>query len=277
LQLGAQFFLLGLLKKCVLADQLASIADPVFADVSVYGSSAAWFAVVCYSLQIYCDFSGYCDMAIGLAHAFGFKLPFNFDMPYLSADISEFWRRWHISLSTWLRDYLYIPLGGNRHGALATYRNLLLTMLLGGLWHGASWTFVAWGLYHGLLLSLHRAVRLPAWMGQLPRPVAVAGTFLSVTVGWVFFRAQCFADAGIILRRLAWPTAGQCLHVREMILAGGLMGVIFAGHLLGRFVDISRIERWATAPVLGTALALALLLIQFLMPEGVKAFIYFQF
>jgi alginate O-acetyltransferase complex protein AlgI len=278
LQLGAQFFLLGLFKKCVLADQLASVADPVFADASVYGSSATWFAVVCYSLQIYCDFSGYSDMAIGLAHAFGFKLPFNFDMPYLSADITEFWRRWHISLSTWLRDYLYIPLGGNRYGALATYRNLMLTMLLGGLWHGASWTFVAWGLYHGLLLSLHRAVRLPACVGgRLPKPLAVVSTFLSVSVGWVFFRAQSFADAGTIMRRLAWPTNGQRLYLREIMLALGLMGVILAGHLLGRYVDVKRIERWATAPVLGTAMALALLLIQLLMPEGIKAFIYFQF
>src|SRR5262245_19119751 len=193
---GLKLFLLGLVKKAVLADQLAGVVEPVFKDPEAFGSAAVWLAVLCYAMQIYCDFSGYSDMARGIAHTLGYKLPANFNLPYLAANITDFWRRWHISLSSWLRDYLYIPLGGNRNGVAQTYRNLILTMLLGGLWHGASWTFVAWGLYHGVLLALHRVCPRPRWTGHvLLRPFAVAGTFLLVCVGWVFFRAQNFADA----------------------------------------------------------------------------------
>src|SRR5262249_10424939 len=189
--LGLRIFLIGLFKKAVIADNLAPVADAVFASPWNFGTLAIWLGVLCYSVQIYCDFSGYSDMAVGLAHTLGFKLPANFRMPYLARDISEFWRRWHLTLSTWLRDYLYIPLGGNRRGEGATYRNLILTMFLGGLWHGAAWTFAVWGLYHGLLLALHKAIRLPDWRWwPALQPLFCLGTFLSVSVGWVFFRAQ---------------------------------------------------------------------------------------
>src|SRR5262249_2970883 len=156
-QLGVQFFLMGLFKKMAIADYLAQYADPVFKTPELYSTSAAWLATIAYALQIYCDFSGYTDMALGSAHLLGYKLAKNFNMPYLAANVSEFWKRWHISLSSWLRDYLYIPLGGSRGTEWQTRRNLLLTMALGGLWHGASWTFVAWGVLHGVYLIVHRA------------------------------------------------------------------------------------------------------------------------
>ena len=180
MQLGLQLFFLGLFKKAVLADHLAAIVDPIFQTPGAYGSSALWLGVLGYAAQIYCDFSGYSDMAIGLAHMLGFHLPANFNMPYFAANIAEFWRRWHISLSRWLRDYLYIPLGGARKGTVAMCRNLILTMLLGGLWHGASWTFIVWGLYHGTLLALHKVIPWPRWLG-LPwaKPLCVATTFFT--------------------------------------------------------------------------------------------------
>jgi alginate O-acetyltransferase complex protein AlgI len=277
-QLGVQYFLVGLFKKAVIADHLARLVDPVFADPAAYGSSAVWLAVLAYAVQIYCDFSGYSDMAIGVAHTFGFKLPFNFNMPYLAANITDFWRRWHISLSSWLRDYLYVPLGGNRHGRWATYRNLLLTMLLGGLWHGANWTFVAWGLYHGALLALHRAIPLPRWLSSVFfRPVCIAFTFLSVCVGWVFFRAQTFTDAALILKRMFLPVLGQNLESPLVMVGLACFLAIVLGHLIGRFVNLKKVERWLPAPALGFGLACFLLLAQVMFPEDGKAFIYFQF
>src|SRR5262249_50270896 len=170
-----------------------------------------------YALQIYCDFSGYTDMALGCAHLLGYRLAQNFNMPYLSANIAEFWRRWHISLSSWLRDYLFIPLGGSRGTTVQTYRNLLLTMALGGLWHGASWTFVLWGVLHGMLLVLHRLFQAfcaprPRLARLLGSPLGTAGrvglTFLCICVGWVFFRATTFPAAVALLRRLAVPHTG---------------------------------------------------------------------
>jgi alginate O-acetyltransferase complex protein AlgI len=278
LQVGVQFFLLGLFKKAVLADHLARVVDPVFAQPGLQSSGSVWLATLAYAVQIYCDFSGYSDMAVGLAHTLGFRLPLNFNMPYFSADITEFWRRWHISLSSWLRDYLYIPLGGSRHGRWATYRNLLVTMLLGGLWHGASWTFVLWGLYHGLLLALERCCPLPEWLRQgLFRPLRVACTFLAVSVGWVLFRAQSFADAGALLARLVSPTAGLSLGPARWALVGTCLALVLAGHLVGTFVNVKRLERRLPAPVLGSGMAFVVLLLFWLVAEDSRAFIYFQF
>lgn len=278
LQLGAQFFCIGLLKKAVLADHLAVVADPVFADPEAFSSSATWLAVLAYSGQIFCDFSGYSDMAIGIAHSLGFKLPMNFNMPYLAANITDFWRRWHISLSSWLRDYLYIPLGGSRHGTVRTYVNLIVTMLLGGLWHGAGWTFVLWGLYHGVLLALHRAIRLPACFRSIfLRPFAVASTFSLVTIGWVFFRAQNFADAGTVLRGLFTETSGRGFDLATGVTTCACLACICGGHIIGQFAPLGRWERRLPAPVLGALLACLLLAAQLMMPEDSKAFIYFQF
>jgi alginate O-acetyltransferase complex protein AlgI len=277
-ELGVRLFVFGMLKKAVVADQLAVLADPVFAHPEAYATSTIWTAVVCYAVQIYCDFSGYSDMAIGGAHVLGIKLPTNFRMPYFAGNPAEFWRRWHITLSTWLRDYLYIPLGGNRHGTLMTYRNLLLTMLLGGLWHGAAWTFVIWGAYHGLLLILHRAVPWPAWTGRAAlRPLRVAFTFLLVCVGWVFFRAESLAGAWTILGRMAAPTAGIELTPEVAVLVAVLLGTVFVAHLVGTFANVPRLARVLPAPVLGTALAGGFLLARLLTPDTGGAFIYFQF
>lgn len=278
LQLGLQFFVLGLFKKAAIADQLAKIVDPVFAHPAGYASAAVWLGVLCYAAQIYCDFSGYSDMAVGLAHMLGFKLPRNFNLPYLADSITDFWRRWHITLSSWLRDYLYIPLGGNRSGAWQTYRNLLVTMLLGGLWHGASWTFVVWGLYHGVLLSLHRAVAWPRWTASaILKPFFCVGTFLLVCVGWVFFRAQTFADAAVILRKMFWPEAGKTLEPAVFVLGLSALAFLLTGWLLASWLDLKRIERRIPAPLLGAAMAAAFVLAQMLMPEDGRAFIYFQF
>jgi alginate O-acetyltransferase complex protein AlgI len=202
-------------------------------------------------------------------------------MPYFASDIADFWRRWHISLSTWLRDYLYVPLGGNRHGVWATYRNLLLTMLLGGLWHGASWTFVAWGAYHGGLLAVQRFIkdRWPAvsLQGAAWKPLAIAFTFLLTCVGWVFFRAQTFGDAGVILTHLCWPTPGKSFAEAQTVMGIACLLAVFLGHLAGTFLPMKRIERWLPAPLLGAGMAVFLVIAQVLLPEDGKAFIYFQF
>lgn len=205
---GAQRFALGLVKKVVIADTVAPVADAAFAssggDLTF---AAAWVGLIAYTIQIYFDFSGYSDMAIGLGRILGFRFPENFDRPYSAHSITEFWRRWHMSLSSWFRDYLYIPLGGNRHGALRTYLNLWLVFLVTGFWHGANWTFIAWGAWHGLLLVLERATgwrerefsRLPAVLG------ARALTLMLVMAGWVLFRSDDLPAAAAYFAVLASP------------------------------------------------------------------------
>ena len=277
-EVGVRLFVLGMLKKAVVADQLALIVDPVFARPDSYATGTLWTAAVSYAVQIYCDFSGYSDMAIGAAHLLGITLPTNFRMPYFAANPAEFWRRWHITLSTWLRDYLYIPLGGNRHGTLMTYRNLLLTMLLGGLWHGAAWTFVVWGGYHGMLLALHRAIPWPAWTGRPSlRPLRVALTFFLVCVGWVFFRAASLGLAATMLARMFAPAAGLGLAPGVSALVAAILGTVLVAHLVGTFADVPRLVRAVPAPILGTALAGGFLLAALLAPDTGGAFIYFQF
>ncbi|MDX1385372.1 MAG: MBOAT family O-acyltransferase, partial [Thermoanaerobaculia bacterium] len=199
---GAAFLSLGLAKKVLLANPCGAAADAAF-DAASVTTLDAWLGLLAYAFQIYFDFSGYSDMAIGLGLLLGFVFPKNFDSPYKAASITEFWRRWHISLSSWLRDYLYVPLGGSRRGARRTYVNLAVVMLLGGLWHGASWNFVAWGACHGLLLAIERARGGRSLFAALPRPLQVGGTFLLVLVAWVPFRAADFAAAGRYLQSLA--------------------------------------------------------------------------
>ncbi len=191
---GVAFFILGLSKKILLANSCGKIADLAFAGGSI-NPLDAWFGIVAYSFQIYFDFSGYSDMAIGLGLMFGFVFAKNFDSPYRAASITEFWQRWHISLSTWLREYLYIPLGGNRRGRVRTAVNLALVMLLGGLWHGASWNFVIWGAVHGVLLGGERLLGKRPLYHSFPRPLRVAATFVLVLIAWVFFRAETLGAA----------------------------------------------------------------------------------
>jgi alginate O-acetyltransferase complex protein AlgI len=228
---GVAFFAMGMAKKILLANPCGKVADLAFDSGSV-GTLDAWVGVVGYAFQIYFDFSAYSDMAIGLGLMMGFVFAKNFDSPYKSASITEFWRRWHISLSTWLRDYLYIPLGGNRKGNVRTYINLMLVMLLGGLWHGASWNFMIWGGIHGAMLGAERAMGKNSFYSRLPHPARVAITFVIVLVGWVFFRAADLPTALAYCRAMfgfADPQAGagliggiiyQPFYVIMLIVAG---------------------------------------------------------
>jgi len=224
---GVRRFILGLGKKMILANSIAFVADRIFGNLNAEPPLApvpldqltfwlAWLGVVCYTLQIYFDFSAYSDMAIGLGLMFGFRFLENFNYPYISQSITEFWRRWHISLSTWFRDYLYIPLGGNRGGPAKTYRNLIIVFFLCGLWHGASWTFVIWGLFHGLFLVLER-LGLGRLLAGAWRPTRHLFTLLVVVVGWVFFRAENLAQAGAFLGAMVGFGTGDGVQYRPQM------------------------------------------------------------
>ena len=275
-QAGAHRFLIGLFKKIVIADQVALAVDPVFAEPGKFSSTALWLAVLGYAVQIYCDFSGYTDMALGLANTLGFKLPENFNAPYLASSPADFWRRWHISLSRWLRDYLYIPLGGNRLGPARTLVNLFITMLLGGLWHGASWTFVVWGAYHGLLLIVQRLIP-QSWDHPALRPVGMLITFVAVCVGWVFFRAQTFADAETILSGMFVPRSGYGLAGDGGLLVMTCLAATLIGQALGQIHGSGRMIFRLPVPVAGALMAAILTLALLLTPGEGKVFIYFQF
>jgi alginate O-acetyltransferase complex protein AlgI len=239
-RMGIVIFVIGLAKKVLLADNLVVGADLVFnaADHgAAIGFASAWIGVACYTLQIYFDFSGYSDMAIGLALLFGLRLPVNFDSPYKSLSIIEFWRRWHITLSTWLRDYLYIPLGGNRHGELMRLRNIFITMLLGGIWHGAGWTFVIWGALHGSYIVANHALLLrnrppptvPSAAGSLLVPVGKrALTLLLVMIAWVFFRAKSVTGAWMVLKGMTFAASANPLGVSPLLFIWIVIGALIA-------------------------------------------------
>lgn len=204
---GIQIFMFGLFKKIVLADRLSVFVNQVYATPNAFGSLTIFMAAIAYSLQIYFDFSGYSDMAIGIAKILGFTLPRNFNLPYLSHNVTELWKRWHITLSSWLQEYLYIPLGGNRKGEFRTYFNLVLTMVLGGIWHGANWTYIIWGLLHGLALAGHKALMTITGSpnkkhSTISNIVSIALTFLFTTFCWIFFRADSLPHALTIIGRI---------------------------------------------------------------------------
>jgi alginate O-acetyltransferase complex protein AlgI len=282
---GLHWFVLGMFKKMFLADRLAQFVDQVFAHPEAFDAVTHRWAVLAYAAQIYCDFSGYSDIAIGCAKWFGFELPQNFHYPYLSGSIAEFWRRWHISLSTWMRDYLYIPLGGSRRGPVRTYVNLLATMTLCGLWHGASWNYILWGFYNGVLLSLHRlydrTLTGRAWADQLRgtaafRLAAVLGTFLLVATGLVLVRSESWAGCWLVERSLAgWSTETGLRLVPAWVPL--LLGMVTLGHLFSGLRD-RRCGLLELPPVLraGAYVAAVVLLVAF-APGVTKAFIYFQF
>jgi alginate O-acetyltransferase complex protein AlgI len=271
----------GLFKKVVIANYLATgLVDPVFAAPTSYGGPDLLLATYGYAVQIYCDFSAYSDMAIALAALLGFRFPANFDQPYRAQRLREFWRRWHISLSTWLRDYLYKPLGGNRHGRLKTYRNLLLTMLLGGIWHGAGWKFVMWGALHGGGLAVERLIE--PWLGRRSltpagKIVATLIVFHFVCFAWIFFRAEDFAVAWLYIRGLGagWGDGlQQAGPFMLALIAIGMAGQFTPDALFERLaVGFARVPGWGLGAMAGTAVAL----INALGPEGVAPFIYFRF
>jgi alginate O-acetyltransferase complex protein AlgI len=273
--------LLGLFKKVVIANYLATgLVDPVFAAPTSYGGPDLVLAAYGYAVQIYCDFSAYSDMAIALTALLGFRFPANFNQPYRAERLREFWQRWHISLSSWLRDYLYKPLGGNRHGRVKTYRNLLLTMLLGGLWHGAAWKFIAWGALHGGGLAVERM--LQPWLarharGPAARVVATAVVFHFVCLAWVFFRAEDFEVARLFVAGLGAGWSGGLQQAGPMMLA------LIALGMAGQYTPPDLFERIAAGlgrmPVwsMGAAAGLFVAAINALGPEGVAPFIYFRF
>ena len=253
---GIRRFILGLSKKMLLANPLALAADQVFGDpgagiagVPVDGLTAglAWLGIVCYSLQIYFDFSGYSDMAIGLGRMLGFRFPENFNYPYASRSVTEFWRRWHMSLSSWFRDYLYIPLGGNRLGPTRTYVNLFVVFALCGLWHGASWTFILWGLMHGAFLVAER-MGLKRRLESTWAPVQHAYLLLMVAVTWVVFRADTLAGAGGYLAAMAGFARGTGVtHAVALLLTPELVLALAAGSIVALPIR-PRLLAWADRP-----------------------------
>lgn len=285
-RLGAFIFAGGLIKKALFADNLAPLVDALYAQPGHLDAGRAWLATLAFGMEIYLDFSGYSEMALGLARMFGVTLPLNFHCPYLSRSPAEFWHRWHMSLSRWLRDYLYISLGGNRNGAFKTYRNLMLTMLLGGLWHGANWTYVFWDFLQGLYLMGHRVVvaRLPAGVkipAVLPAALGWMTTFLLIHLSWVFFRAPNFGDAWQICRALFGVATPSILAPLRSYEVAGVVLTVALVLMESRIVDLFRrtgIAWWwrLPFPMRGAAYAvLALAVVVFGGPT--QKFIYFDF
>ena len=268
LDIGWSYFVIGLIKKVLIADTIAAIINPGLASFSTLGTAGAWLCALGYTYQIYFDFSGYSDMAVGLAHMFGIRLPQNFNSPYKALDPSDFWRRWHISLSTCLRDYLYVPLGGNRTGM---YRNLLITMLLGGVWHGANWTFLVWGGYHGALLIFYKIFR-ENW-DALPKFLRGGAMFLFSIIGWVIFRADSFAMATQWLAKMLYPTSGY-MFTGAIGLVSCVAVAAAIAHAAPNTFEMS--HQWS--PRTACALAVGLVCCLIMISGGQRSpFLYFQF
>jgi alginate O-acetyltransferase complex protein AlgI len=275
---GTAFFMLGMAKKVLLANPCGKIADTTFntGDLSCFD---AWYGAVAYAFQIYFDFSGYSDMAIGLGLMLGFMFAKNFDSPYRSKSITEFWRRWHLSLSTWLRDYLYIPLGGNRKGSVRTYINLALVMLLGGLWHGASWNFLIWGGIHGGYLAFERAQGKESIYHKLPALLQVLITFFIVLIAWVFFRADTLPDAAQYLKCMfGGSTPGQGEAVRGLIYNPYyVVNFILAGVTIWALPQTWDFTRRLTWPKIAWCILLFFISLIALTTQSYNPFIYFIF
>ena len=281
---GLWLIILGLVKKAVVADYIAQYNDLIFASPTGYSGLESLMGVVGYVVQIYCDFSGYSDMAIGISAIMGFRLTQNFNFPYKSRNLTDFWRRWHISLSTWLRDYVYIPLGGNRRGTLRTYVNNFLTMLVGGLWHGAAWKFIIWGGMHGVGLIVHKVLR--PWLVKIPDtwPVKAASwtlTMAYVSFLFIFFRAASFEDAWLIIRNIFgnFDIAYLAPFVRVRYVWLIFVAMIIAVHSLPtRWINAA--GDWFVRAPFGAKLAVFIVAVQLVvqfMSEDVMPFIYFQF
>jgi len=291
LAVGISIFVIGLAKKVLIADHLAPFVDASFETVAQgqpLAWNVAWAAALAFTFQLYFDFSGYSDMAVGLARMFGVDLPWNFHSPYQARGFSDFWRRWHITLSRFLRDYLYIPLGGNRRGASRTTRNLLVTMALGGLWHGANWTFVAWGVFHGVLLAIERAlVRSTRW--RPPALVVRAVTFLLVMLGWVLFRAADMATARAFYAAMLAPSGATATVAGDTLVWLAFAAAIawFAPATADLFRREMRLvpstlatsprgARWRMTSMQGIVVGLVFLC-SVLLLDRIAPFLYFQF
>jgi len=278
IRLGLLLVFWGLIKKVCFADNLAPFVNQVYAAPETFSGLTLLFATYCFSFQIYFDFSGYSDIAIGLAQILGFNLILNFNRPYLASNITVFWRRWHMSLSRWLRDYLYISLGGNRKGKGRMYVNLMVTMLLGGLWHGASWTFVVWGGLHGLALMVHKMVRGEKAREHHSNPISIFLTFHFICLTWIFFRAEDIGSALSVLTGILTfqPGAGLDFTVPFLVFAFILGVQIFQerrGEIRGYVDSILRQSPYLAGGFFYTAVVLALIVFS----RGEESFIYFQF
>lgn len=282
---GIKRFIRGLAKKVIIADCLGNSVDTILAlDQAQIGSALAWFVWVGYSLQIYYDFSGYTDMAIGLGQAFGFQIPENFDLPYLSQSVQEFWRRWHITLSSWFRDYLYIPLGGNRKGNIRTYVNLIIIFTATGLWHGSSWNFVFWGIWHGFFMLIERAF-LGKWLkNNRLKFINVLYTVVVVFSGWMFFRISSIHSALYLFKLMLIPTAKAAslalyYFINPYVLFVLIIAILFCGPIQ-RLLNEMNIEwkqtKWRMASFIGYAVILCYSLTQ-VVSSTYSAFIYQQF
>ncbi len=288
LEKGLQIFVIGLFKKIVIADNISLFVDSVFALPGEHHAISLIFAVIGYSIQIYCDFSGYSDMAIGCAKCLGYDLNKNFDLPYISKNVSEFWKRWHISLSTWLMEYLYFPLGGNRRGKIRTYINLFLTMLIGGLWHGASWTFVAWGALHGIALCVHKIWMKLSGHGKDYRGstlgccISAIITYAFVLLCWIFFRAPSFSIAWDVIRGIfSWQSG--IIYISTWCIFGiVILAVATLAAAIRSAKEKKIISGFYPSLNLSTIPGLTLFLVIFglalgLAYTGNNQFIYFQF
>ena len=286
-EIGRALFLIlaGLMKKAIIADYISiNFIDRVFEWPTRYTGAENLMAVYAYLVQIYCDFSGYSDMAIGLALLLGFKLPLNFNAPYRAKTITEFWQRWHISLSTWLRDYLYISLGGNRKGKGRTYINLMLTMLLGGLWHGASWRFVIWGGWHGLALAVERIFNIPEWITKKNIVVKIIGVFITMhiwAVSMIFFRAQSYETGFQIINQIIHFFHFEVLFqfIEGYTLVFILIIIGYVTHYVPQRVQ-DKGQRFITnLPLVGKALLITIViwLVAQFKAADIQPFIYFQF
>jgi alginate O-acetyltransferase complex protein AlgI len=271
LDLGWSFFVIGLAQKVLLADSIAAIIDPALEAAVALSSLSAWLVMIGYAYQLYFDFAGYSNMAVGLGFLFGMRIPQNFASPYRALNPSDFWHRWHISLSRVLRDYVYVPLGGNRGGEARTYRNILITMLLGGLWHGAAWTFVAWGAYHGALLCLYR--RYGRTWDLMPEMLQRAAMFVLVVFGWTAFRAESWSQAAALLHRMFVPAAGTVPVGYETLLI--LLAVAGAlAHVGPNTFELN--HRWRPAAATAWTIVLLASLVRIYGDES-SPFLYFQF
>lgn len=280
---GLVRFIRGLAKKVIIANSLALIADQTFdIDPTNLPTAVAWLGIICYTLQIYFDFSGYSDMAIGLGKMLGFNFKENFNYPYISMSIKEFWKRWHISLSTWFKDYLYIPLGGNKKGALLTYRNLLIVFFITGFWHGASYNFIFWGLFHGAFLILEKTKG--SLIEKLPNSIKHIYVLLVVIVGWVFFRAETFNDAIVYLKHLFTPTTDgnyiPFIYVNNYFVFVLCLAIIFATpvrKVISQKFTPEKFEAIQLISTYGFHFLLLLFSIMELAQSSYNPFIYYRF